>query len=149
MQKLLVVDDDQQIREIISHFLTIQGYHVAQADNGTQALKKCFEENFDVVVTDFQMPGMNGLSLTHRIHSVVPETPVIVMSGDGSIGKNKALNVGCRRLHSEAFCHPRVVGKDQNGSHYRNLDLLTTQPVFHDAAILLKASEEEDLVKAS
>jgi DNA-binding NtrC family response regulator len=111
VQKLLVVDDDQQIREIISHFLTIQGYHVAQADNGTQALKKCFEENIDVVVTDFQMPGMNGLSLTHHIHSVVPETPVIVMSGDGSIGKNKALNVGAADFIQKPFVIQEVLAK--------------------------------------
>ena len=111
MQKLLVVDDDQQIREIISHFLTIQGYHVAQADNGTQALKKCFKENFDVVVTDFQMPGMNGLSLTHRIHSVVPETPVIVMSGDGSIGKNKALRFGATDFIQKPFVIQELLAK--------------------------------------
>ena len=111
VQKLLVVDDDQQIREIISHFLTIQGYHVAQADNGTQALKKCFEENFDVVVTDFQLPGMNGLSLTHRIHSVVPETPVIVMSAHDSIGKNKALNVGAADFIEKPFVIQELLAK--------------------------------------
>ena len=110
-EKLLVVDDDQKIREIISNFLTRQGYQVAQTDNGTQALRKFLEENFDLVVTDFQMPGMNGLSLTKRIHSVVPETPVIVMSGNDNIGKNKALNVGAADFIQKPFVLQELLSK--------------------------------------
>ena len=110
-EKLLVVDDDQKIREIISNFLTRQGYQVAQTDNGTQALKKFFEENYDLVVTDFQMPGMNGLRLTERIHLVVPETPVIVMSGNDNIGKNKALNVGAADFIQKPFVLQELLSK--------------------------------------
>ena len=55
------------------------------AHNGADALEKFTRENFDIVVTDFRMEGMNGLELAKRVHAINPGTPVIVVTGYGPL----------------------------------------------------------------
>ena len=79
--KVLVVDDEPFMRESISAFLKEYGYTVIISHNAIDAMQKLKEEhNIDIVLTDIKMPGMSGIELLEKIHSINPERPVILMT---------------------------------------------------------------------
>ncbi len=84
-QRVLVVDDEQIIRESLSFILKKEGYAVDEAPNGKDALRKQQEQPYDVVVTDIEMPEMRGVELLERIRQGSPETLVVVITAFGSI----------------------------------------------------------------
>src|SRR5215470_12235909 len=92
--KLLVVDDDDTTRKVVSLFLRGEGYEVISVSNGIEAVERLSIESFDLVLSDFAMPGMDGLNLTRHIHSVAPQTLIIVMSGHVSMNREDVMNVG-------------------------------------------------------
>lgn len=82
--KILVVDDDENIREVLSDLLLLEGYEILLAEDGEQALL-IFEEILpDVVITDLGMPGISGWEVARRIKSKDPSKKVIVISGWGA-----------------------------------------------------------------
>ena len=81
--KLLVVDDDQAVRDSIVAYLEDSGYSVLKADTGEAALALFEQEALDLVICDIRMPVMDGLTLLRRIMEVTDEVPVIVVSGAG------------------------------------------------------------------
>lgn len=78
---VLVVDDDREILKILSEILIWHGFEVTLVDNGFEALNLLDEKNFRFVITDFQMPGINGLVLASTVKKRYPKTGVILMSG--------------------------------------------------------------------
>ncbi len=83
--KILVVDDEQIIRESISYILRKEGYTVGEADNGRAAYEKLKVESYDLVITDLEMPEMKGIELLDRIVQLNPETSVIIITAYGSL----------------------------------------------------------------
>ena len=82
--KILVVDDDENIREVLSDLLLLEGHEILLAEDGEQALL-IFEEILpDVVITDLGMPGISGWEVARRIKSKDPSKKVIVISGWGA-----------------------------------------------------------------
>ncbi|MFH1023528.1 MAG: response regulator [Planctomycetota bacterium] len=95
-QRVLVVDDEESIRELLTRFLEAGGYAVETAPDGVSALE-AFERNpADVVVTDLTMPRMGGVDLVRRIKAKAPQTIAIVLTGyaslDSAVG---VLHEGC------------------------------------------------------
>lgn len=84
-QRVLVVDDEQIIRESLSFILKKEGYSVDEAANGSEAFKKHEGEPYDVVITDIEMPEMRGVELLDRIRRETPETLVVIITAFGSI----------------------------------------------------------------
>lgn len=80
---LLVVDDEQAIRDSIVAYLEDSGYNVLEAENGQQALALYEKKSPDLIICDLRMPVMDGLSLLRRIMELTDEVPVIVVSGAG------------------------------------------------------------------
>jgi CheY-like chemotaxis protein len=78
---VLVVDDNKTVREAVSSIVTLLGFKVAQASNGEEALSLFSQRGFDLVLTDLQMPGMDGLCLASKIKGESPETPVVLITG--------------------------------------------------------------------
>lgn len=79
---ILVVDDDPEVREIVSEFLTDAGHSVVQADGGPAALRLLSEgARPDLVITDIRMPEMSGIELADRIGRDRPDLRVILISG--------------------------------------------------------------------
>jgi DNA-binding NtrC family response regulator len=70
----------------------MQGYRAVSAYNAEEALEKFGKDNFDILVTDFRMEGMNGLELAKKIHDKSPETPVIIVTGYGPIDTGQEVN---------------------------------------------------------
>jgi two-component system response regulator PilR (NtrC family) len=84
-EKILVVDDEQIIRESLAFVLKKEGYAVEEAANGKEALEKHTKSPFDVIVTDIEMPEMKGIELLKRVMEQTPETFVLVITAFGSV----------------------------------------------------------------
>jgi CheY-like chemotaxis protein len=81
---ILVVDDDVMVQNIVRISLESDGYFVLTAHDGQEALdvSRGYDGPIHLLLTDFAMPGMNGLELCRRIRQARPETQVLLMSGD-------------------------------------------------------------------
>src|SRR3989454_10171063 len=77
---ILVVDDEPAIQDILTWSLAAEGYRVATAGSGEEALTRVGEQDFDVIVTDIVMPGLNGLEVLERSRVLNPRASVIVMT---------------------------------------------------------------------
>jgi putative two-component system response regulator len=78
---VLIVDDDDDIRELLSSALTSKGHKCQMAEDGAEALEKCGGTRFDAVISDIVMPKMDGLLLTTRLASLCPDMPVMLITG--------------------------------------------------------------------
>ncbi len=84
MQSILVVDDEQSMREFLSIMLSKEGYSVEAVGNARECLQRVDQEIFDLVISDIKMPGMDGLQLLGEIRRVSPDTLVLMMTAFGS-----------------------------------------------------------------
>ena len=89
MKAILFVDDHEVLARLSCEILEMQGYRAVSAYNAEDALNKFDQNEFDVLVTDFRMEGMNGLELARKIREKSPSTPVIIVTGYGPIEGNK------------------------------------------------------------
>lgn len=80
-RRILVVEDNKSVQHILSVILRSMGFEVELAQNGLQAFTLFVESSFDVVLTDLQMPIMDGSRLAHLIKEMSPETPIILLTG--------------------------------------------------------------------
>ncbi len=83
--KLLIVDDEENIRNGLKRALTLDGYDVEVAADGEEALKKLDEEDIDLLITDLKMPKVTGEELMKETLQKYPHIPVIVLTGHGTI----------------------------------------------------------------
>lgn len=81
MQRVLVIDDDLDIRTLLSKFLGKNGYEVDIAGTGNEALKLLREKSFTLVLCDYRLPDTNGIEMLQRIKVLQPEVAVIVITG--------------------------------------------------------------------
>jgi len=85
LRKILVIDDEQNIRKMLTRVLSPEGFMVKEANNGLEALKRLQEENYSLVLLDLKMPGLNGIETLKEIRQNDLNLPVIMMSAYGSI----------------------------------------------------------------
>ncbi|MBA7540193.1 Regulatory protein AtoC [subsurface metagenome] len=85
MQKVLVIDDEQNIRRMLTRVLSPEGFIIKEAINGLEALKRLEEENYSLVLLDLRMPVLNGIDTLKKIREYDINLPVIMMSAYGSI----------------------------------------------------------------
>jgi len=85
MEKVLIVDDELNMRVVLHAMLKKKGYSVTEAVDGVDAQTRLEKENFDVLVTDLKMPRLNGLGLLEDVTSKYPEMPVIIITAHGTI----------------------------------------------------------------
>jgi CheY-like chemotaxis protein len=79
--RVLLIDDDDTVRETHEEVLKAGGHLVATVGSGMAAVEKCREQEFDVVITDLSMPGMSGLELATEVKRLYPSMPVVLFSG--------------------------------------------------------------------
>ena len=103
-EKILVADDEQEIRSLLDHFLRGQGYKVVLAADGNQALKLATEESPQLIVLDIKMPGLDGLEVCKRLKELehTKLIPVIVITGFED-NKIEALNLGADDFVNKPF----------------------------------------------
>ena len=88
-KKILVVDDQESMREMLSELLQMMGYEARAVDGGQQALQSLQETETDLVITDLNMPGMDGIELMKRIKMLYPGLPVIIITGYGTFNTER------------------------------------------------------------
>src|SRR5512136_2735350 len=85
VQRILVVDDEQIIRESLCFILKKEGYSVEEAANGRDALSKHESNPFDIIITDIEMPEMKGVDLLKQIRQRTPQALVVIITAFGSV----------------------------------------------------------------
>ncbi len=79
--RVLLVEDDDDNRELMAEVLASCGYEVVSASSGQDGLKTLSESSIDVVVTDVGMPGMGGLEMAKAAKAIAPTVPVVIVTG--------------------------------------------------------------------
>src|SRR5471030_1067461 len=95
--KLLIIDDEERLRNLMARILQLEGYDVITASTGKEGLKKLQHEPVQVVLSDVKLPDINGIELTEQIKKNWPATEVIVLTAFGTI------NDGVKAIKSGAF----------------------------------------------
>jgi DNA-binding NtrC family response regulator len=85
MSKILVVDDERSIRNTLKDILEYENYNVELAEDGQKALEFFRNGEFDIVLCDIKMPGLDGIEVLERFNALNPDIPVIMISGHGNI----------------------------------------------------------------
>lgn len=83
--RILVVDDEKVIREILADFLSLEGFWVRTAEDGSAALVELSRQHYDLVLSDLKMPNMGGLELLQAISKHTPNVVTIIMTGFGTV----------------------------------------------------------------
>jgi len=95
MDRILVVDDEPIVLEVLTEVLESEGFEVSQATNGPDALEVLERESFALLLCDIRMPGMDGFELVREVRRHQPGTDVLMMTGFGSIdGAIEAMSLG-------------------------------------------------------
>lgn len=80
---LLVVDDDRRMRSVLSRFLALKGYEVAEAADGREAIALARQKKPDIILLDMDMPGKNGLEVLEELAPLMPGTGFVIVTGNG------------------------------------------------------------------
>ena len=80
MLKILIAEDDQELRQLFSHVLTKNGYEVCGVSNGQEALKKLEHDYFDLIISDIMMPVTDGYELVRQLRASGNQTPVMMIT---------------------------------------------------------------------
>ncbi len=85
MKKILIAEDERNLREGIARALRDAGWDVVEAENGNEAVKRLEEQVFDVVLADFKMPGRTGVEILHHSKMINESTAVVIMTAFGTV----------------------------------------------------------------
>lgn len=83
MKRIVIIDDEPQIRDMLQKILQRYGYEVAVAENGKEGIKLCANKPADLVITDLTMPEKDGMETIKELRSDYPGVKIIAMSGGG------------------------------------------------------------------
>jgi len=135
MARILVVDDDQGMREFLEIMLTQEGYSVSTASDAGRALSRCRKEAFDLIITDLKMPKMDGIEFLREVKNLSPEALVILITAYAS-GETAVT-----AMHEGAYDY---IEKDFAIDDLKRIirDALAKKGVKRDDALFLKEVEE-------
>jgi DNA-binding NtrC family response regulator len=121
-ERILVVDDDPQARDVLVYALRRHEYDVAETGDPVAALAACRETPFDILFTDLKMPGMDGVTLFHEAKTILPGLMGIVVTGHGTIDSAvRAMKEGIFDYVTKPFLVDEVVASLQRAVAFRRL----------------------------
>ena len=126
MYHILVVDDEENIRQLIKKYANYEGYKVTEASDGLEALEICGQCSFDLIVLDVMMPELDGFSAPRRLRQEDRRTPVLMLSARGEE-------------------YDRIRGFELGVDDYVVKPFSPKELMLRVAAILRRAGEHEDL----
>lgn len=113
--RILVVEDEIELQEAIAEGLRMDGYAVDTCDNGNTAYELLYVENYDLVVLDLNLPGMDGLEVIGKIRDEKPELKVLILSARSNvIDKVKGLDSGANDYLSKPFDFEELEARIRN-----------------------------------
>ena len=114
MARVLVIDDDEVTRTLVTRMLTGEGHQVEEAIDGAEGLRLFGKRPPDVVLTDINMPGLDGHEVIAAIRVLHADVPIIAISGGGAIAKDelllKASALGAGEIIMKPFEFRQLVG---------------------------------------
>src|SRR5579862_7041822 len=138
--RVLVVDDEKVIREILSDFLTMEGYVVRTVENGESALTELERRSYNLVISDLKMPGMGGLELLERISELRQNVLTVIMTGFGTVETAiEAMKKGAYDYILKPFKIEEVVHVVERGLYRQQLQAENIR--LKEAVSLYKVSE--------
>jgi len=120
--RILVVDDEENVRKSWSRALRLAGYTVRMAGNGDEALRECDEHHFDLVILDFLMPSMTGVELLRRIRKKLPHVRSIIVSGkiDERMSQDEITRTLRETVEADLYLH-KPISNQQLRESVKNL----------------------------
>lgn len=112
MPKILVVEDNHDMRNLLVQHLQRHGFAVVSADDGAEGVKAAAQERPDLILMDVNMPELDGWEATRQIHSSVglEQLPIIALTAHGISGDRRlALEAGCIDYHSKPIEFPKLL----------------------------------------
>jgi len=112
MAKILTVDDSKVIRDLVAAVLSENGHEVVTANDGVEGLEASRNQQFDLVLSDINMPNMTGISMVSKVRRIpgYEHTPIIMLTTESSeFKKNKAKNMGASGWLQKPFDAERLM----------------------------------------
>jgi CheY-like chemotaxis protein len=117
MARVLVIDDDEETRTLVKRMLVGEGHQIEEAPDGAEGLRLFGHGPPDVVLTDINMPGLDGHDVIAAIRVLHPDIPIIAISGGGATDKDelllKAAALGAVEIITKPFEFRQLVGAVQ------------------------------------
>jgi two-component system, OmpR family, response regulator MprA len=141
---LLVVDDDPAVREALALVLDLNGFEVATAGDGREAIRTLASNSLDAVVLDVLMPGLDGLEVCRRIRAAGDHTPVLMLTARTEVSERvEGLEAGADDYLAKPFAHEELIARlhallrrtgwegDESVLRFEDLEL---DPLAHEAS---------------
>lgn len=123
MNRILVVDDEKNIRKTVSMILRAEGWETTEAASGEEAVQIAASDSFPVVLLDVRLPGMDGLQALEKLREQNPDASVIMMSGHASVSVAvEATRKGAYDFLEKPLTKEKVLVAVRNASRFRSLD---------------------------
>ncbi len=123
MKRILVVDDEKNIRKTVSMILNAEGWDAAEAASGEEAVQVATGDSFPVVLLDVRLPGMDGLQTLEKLREQNPDVAVIMMSGHASVAVAvEATRKGAYDFLEKPLTKEKVLVAVRNAARFRVLD---------------------------
>jgi len=84
-KRILIADDEELVRTLLPEALKHYDYDIDVVENGVEAMSHIDKKSYDLIITDYMIPKMDGLELTRRIKAKYPYTPILIITGDGPV----------------------------------------------------------------
>src|SRR6266498_1253449 len=152
-EKILVVDDEDMIRDLCYHILSAEGYLVTTAPNGAAALEELGRTPADLMITDIKMPGIDGLELFERVKGQKQDIVTIFITGHGTLDTAiESLMRGVDGFVLKPFTQEELLGtveRAMNRSRLQkeNIRLKALIPVFEISKLLVTEIDLANLFK--
>jgi len=104
--RILIIDDEVQIREMLGQMLGREGYDVVNAPDGKVGMKVCREQHIDLIITDIIMPEKDGIEMILELRHDFPDLKVIAISGGGRLGPDGYLEMAQKLGAHRTFFKP-------------------------------------------
>ena len=108
---ILLIDDEQNILDLLTDILELQGYQITVENNSVRALELIDEQSFDLVITDLMMPEVSGLHIAQKLRRNRPHTRIIILTGHGSVeSASRALELGVDGYLQKPIHNHEIIG---------------------------------------
>lgn len=147
MQKVLIIEDDREIIELLNIHLQDLGCEVRSVDNGQEGLLMAREDHFDLIILDIMLPGLNGMEVCRKIRQTDRHTPILMLTARSEeIDKVMGLETGADDYLTKPFSIREFIARVKV-IFRRNEDMATAEPMKNVSSVISYDGLEIDLDK--